>query len=286
MTTLADSSTPVSTIGRFEILRKLGHGATAEVFLASDLLLNRLVAIKRLHRHLRSQRAIRKQFLREARTAASLNHPGIVHVYEAFEERDETSMVMEYVPGGTLRTKMGKISIGDFLSIARQCLEAAAFAHDLGIIHHDIKPENILVTARNRVKLCDFGLSSRTGHTSLSTMTAMSRTFCGTLAYAAPELLFGGEFDERIDIFSIGVVFYELWSGRNPFLADSLGSTLNRILHDHPAPLEDFNCDRSRMFTDTIHRMISKDAVERPGTTECLKVFRANSRVQMRAGRK
>ena len=185
---MADSSTHLlptkvepdltgSTVGRFTISARLGAGGMGEVYRAEDKQLKRTVAIKRLAPRIRNDERYKKRFLREAQRASALNHPHIAAIYDVLAEGDELFLVMEYVDGSTLRERMRRpISVSDFYPIAIQCSEALGAAHEKGILHGDLKPENIMLTrAKSAVKMCDFGLARRIstgGSTGFSRMTS------------------------------------------------------------------------------------------------------------------
>jgi tetratricopeptide (TPR) repeat protein/predicted Ser/Thr protein kinase len=230
-----------TTVGRFAISRRLGAGGMGQVYGAEDTTLKRFVAIKRMAPHAQSTDADRKRLLKEAQRASALNHPNIGAIYDVVEYADELWLVMEYVEGETLRHRLKQpISTDEFFAIATQCCEGLQAAHEKGIIHGDIKPENIMLTPGNRVKILDFGVARRAWSSdptdatkSLETMTATG----GTPAYMAPEVLLQQRDDGRSDIFSIGLVFYEMLGGEQPFQSDSLATTVARIVHTNPPPL-------------------------------------------------
>ncbi len=231
-----------TTVGRFAISKRLGAGGMGQVYGAEDTTLKRHVAIKRMAPHANSTAADRKRLLKEAQRASALNHPNVGAIYDVVEHAGELWLVMEYVEGETLRHRLSKpISTEDFFSIATQCCEGLEAAHEKGIIHGDIKPENIMLTAGNRVKILDFGVARRAWSSnpdeatkSLETMTASG----GTPAYMAPEVLLQQPDDGRSDLFSLGLVFYEMLGGDQPFRSESLATTIAKIVHVEPAPLK------------------------------------------------
>src|SRR5262249_13766628 len=147
-----------NTAGRFSIRKILGSGGMGEVYLAKDTKLKRLVALKRIASHLRDDPEYRRRFLNEAERASQLNHRCIVRVYDVIEETADVFLIMEYVQGETLRKRIAAVGLQEFLNIARQCAEALALAHRSGVVHCDIKPENILITPEGDVKILDFGV--------------------------------------------------------------------------------------------------------------------------------
>ncbi|MGB8731862.1 MAG: protein kinase [Candidatus Sulfotelmatobacter sp.] len=231
-----------TTVGRFAISRRLGAGGMGQVYGAEDTTLKRHVAIKRMAPHASSTEADRKRLLKEAQRASALNHPNVGAIYDVVEHAGELWLVMEYVEGETLRHRLSKpISSEEFFSIATQCCEGLQAAHEKSIIHGDIKPDNIMLTAGNRVKILDFGVARRAWSSnpdeatkSMETMTASG----GTPAYMAPEVLLQQPDDGRSDLFSLGLVFYEMLGGDQPFRSESLATTIAKIVHVEPAPLK------------------------------------------------
>ena len=257
-----------STIGgRFVIRARLGKGGMGEVYLAYDTQLKRTVAIKRMAPSRQSQNPA-TELLKEAQKASGLNHPRIASVYDVFAMGSELLLVMEYLDGITLRQRiMQPMGLADFCAIAVQCTEALSAAHAKGIMHGDIKPANIMLTRDGSVKICDFGLARRlqTGDVSGDT-TSVHRGIAGTPAYLAPEVVHEQSVDERADIFSLGVVFYEMLAGRNPFATRHVVATLDRVLNHAPEPI-----DRAAPFVPArlarvVHRMLEKDPRERYAT--------------------
>jgi eukaryotic-like serine/threonine-protein kinase len=230
--------------GRFHIEARLGAGGMGEVYRARDITLRRLVAIKRTQRA--ATEADRKRFLHEGQRASALNHPGIAAIYDVFTDAGEVYLVMEYIEGETLRARLTRpISESEFRRIATESASALAAAHDKGILHRDIKPENIMLTNAGthsgQVKLLDFGLAQQaaddTGLLETATMLTVAGMVAGTPQYMAPEILNGEPADRRSDIFALGVVFYEMLSGRHPFAAPTPTAMIGQVLHQPPRPL-------------------------------------------------
>jgi serine/threonine-protein kinase len=231
--------------GRFHIEARLGAGGMGEVYRARDTSLRRLVAIKRTQ-HAATE-ADRKRFLHEGQRASALNHPGIAAIYDVFTDAGEVYLVMEYIEGETLRSRLGRpISESEFRRIAIESAAALAAAHDKGILHRDIKPENIMLTNSGahpgQVKLLDFGLAQQatdeTGLLETATMLTVAGMLAGTPQYMAPEILNGEPADRRSDIFALGVVFYEMLSGHHPFAAPTPTAMIGQVLHQPPRPLD------------------------------------------------
>ncbi|MGA9717984.1 MAG: serine/threonine-protein kinase [Acidobacteriaceae bacterium] len=228
---------------RFHIEARLGAGGMGEVFRARDTTLRRLVAIKRTQRA--ATDADRRRFLHEGQRASALNHPGIAAIYDVFTEGGEVYLVMEYIEGETLRSRLTRpISPDEFRRIASESAAALAAAHDKGILHRDIKPENIMLANSGshpgQVKLLDFGLAQQaTADETLetATMLTMAGMLAGTPQYMAPEILNGEPADRRSDIFALGVVFYEMLSGHHPFAAPTPTAMIGQVLHQPPRPL-------------------------------------------------
>jgi serine/threonine-protein kinase len=248
-----------TTVGRFVISKRLGAGGMGQVYGAEDTTLKRFVAIKRMSPHPRSTDADRKRLLKEAQRASALNHPNLGSIYDVIEHAGELWVVMEYIEGETLRHRLKQpISTDEFFAIAAQCCEGLQAAHQKGIIHGDIKPENIMLTPGNRVKILDFGVARRAWSSnpndatkSMETMTATG----GTPAYMAPEVLLQRPDDGRSDIFSLGLVFYEMLGGEQPFQSDSLATTVARIVHEDPPSLKHV----PRPLAGVISRTLAKD---------------------------
>jgi serine/threonine-protein kinase len=253
-----------STVGRFTIDRRLGAGGMGEVYRAEDTQLKRTVAIKRLAPQAQGDRANRNELLKEAQRASALNHPRIAGVYDVFAEGNELFLVMEYIDGVTLRERMeSPISASEFCNIAIQCAEALGAAHEKGILHGDLKPTNIMLTRdKGDVKVCDFGLAPRVPHRDQSlaeTISTLRSGIMGTPAYMAPEIILEQPVDLRADVFSLGVVFYEMLAHRNPFSSDTLIQTIDRIRTLSPETLDSVNPEVSPKLARVVDRMIQKD---------------------------
>src|SRR5260370_39223652 len=200
-----------SNAGRFVIKARLGSGGMGEVFLAEDRVLKRRVAMKAVRRGHSQDTNFRHRLLKEAERASQLNDEHIARIHDIAEHDGRVFLIMEYVEGQTLRAKLREpLATEEFFSIAEQCLEGLAAAHRRGILHCDLKPENLIITPTGLVKLLDFGFARRVASEETRDTLALSTpTLGGTLAYMAPEGLLGKAPDQRADIFSIGVGFYE-----------------------------------------------------------------------------
>src|SRR6266496_2532019 len=242
-------------LGRYEIRSKIGEGGMGEVYLARDTQLDRSVALKLLPAQIARDQQRLHRFLQEARAAAALSHPNIAHIYEIGEVEDGYFIAMEYVEGAPLAQKIGgrPLAISESLDIAIQIADALDEAHGKGITHRDIKSSNIMITPRGRVKVLDFGLAKLATpagspqHTSDSEMATRVKTspgiVMGTVNYMSPEQALGREVDHRTDIFSFGVVLYEMATGRLPFTGQTVTETIDRIAHAQPEAIGRLNYD-------------------------------------------
>ena len=210
---------PGAMLGPYRLERKLGEGGMGSVYLATDTRLDRSVAVKVISRALARTADARARFVREARSAAALSHANIAALHDIGETAETPWLVMEYVDGASLRSRLaGPLGEAVWLRYAAEITAALAHAHARRIIHRDIKPENILITADDRVKVIDFGLARAVQEQAAASGTiTQPNAFIGTPAYAAPELLAGGSASPRSDVYSLGVVLYEMACGEQPF---------------------------------------------------------------------
>jgi serine/threonine protein kinase/tetratricopeptide (TPR) repeat protein len=251
--------------GRFEIENRVGTGGMGEVYRARDTRLKCAVALKRLSPALRNDSLYRRRLMEEAQRSAQMrNEPRVAAVYDFLETGDEFFLVMEFVEGETLRQRVARpIQLQEFLHIAGQCAEALVAAHDRGILHGDIKPENIMLTPAGQVKILDFGVAKQMLGVEDDVTIDRAGTFAGTPAYMAPEILLQKPVDGRADIFSLGIVFYEALTGHHPFRADSFSVTSDRIRGEKPASAHSFNPDVSPALENILQRMLAKKAADR-----------------------
>jgi serine/threonine-protein kinase len=247
--------------GRYRIQRKLGAGGMADVYLAEDQELGRRVAIKILNgRHANDDQFI-ERFRREAKNAAALNHPNIVSIYDRGEAEDTYYIAMEYLDGRTLKELIigrGAAPVNVAIEYARQILSALRFAHRHGIVHRDIKPHNVLVDSEGRVKVTDFGIA-RAG---TSQMTEAG-SIVGTAQYLSPEQARGGEVDPRSDLYSLGIVLYELLTGKTPFDGETPVEIAMKHLSHAPKPPSKLRPDIPRELDMVVLRALAKNPDDR-----------------------
>jgi serine/threonine protein kinase/Flp pilus assembly protein TadD len=249
-------------MAHYRVVRLLGTGGMGEVFLAEDTTLERSVALKVMSAELAQDPNQRKRFRTEAKSASALTHPNICVIHEVGETEDNRPfLAMEYIEGQTLDTIIAqrRLPLRDVVSIGLQAAEALEVAHGRGIVHRDIKPSNLMLDRRGHLKVLDFGLAKRVGQDELSAATTsqpQTRTgmLLGTPHYMSPEQALGRELDPRTDIFSLGVVLYELVAGQRPFLGRTVGETLNNVINQRPEALGLEN----PLFTPTLDGIIFK----------------------------
>ncbi len=247
------------TISHYMILEKLGEGGMGVVYKAEDTKLRRTVAVKFLPHGLEGHEPERARFLQEAQAASALNHPNVCTIYAIEEEGDQQFIVMEFVDGKTLREQVPIQKISDAIGYAIQIAEALQEAHSKGVVHRDVKTDNIMVNTKNQIKVMDFGLAKLKGSLKL---TRTSSTV-GTLAYMAPEQIQGGEVDARSDIFSFGVVLYEILTGRLPFQGEHEAAMMYSIMNEDPESVLRYRADLSPELDRIIHRALEKDVEDR-----------------------
>jgi serine/threonine protein kinase/Tfp pilus assembly protein PilF len=247
-----------STILHYKILEKLGEGGMGIVYLAEDLNLERKVAIKFLPRHIASNSVERERFKIEAKAAAALNHPNIATIHAIEESDDDTFIVMEYIDGIELKDKIksGPILIKAAINIAIQIAEGLEAAHKKGIVHRDIKSQNIMITNDGKVKIMDFGLAKIRGGTQITKIG----TTVGTLAYMSPEQAKGEGVDHRTDIWSFGVVLYEMLTGQLPFMGEYEQAIIYSIINEE---VKTYSDNPSSPIQKIINNSLKKDPGKR-----------------------
>ncbi|GAA0414278.1 serine/threonine protein kinase [Acrocarpospora corrugata] len=235
-TTLTDPLVGQTLDGRYRVESRIARGGMASVYLALDIRLDRMVAVKVMHRSLAEDPQFVRRFIGEAKSVASLSHPNVVHVFDQGTDGDHVYLSMEYFPGKTLRDVLrerGRIPAREALEIMIPVLAALGAAHQAGLIHRDVKPENVLLTEDGRVKVVDFGLA-RAIEASNQTKSGI---MIGTIAYMSPEQVTAGVADVRADVYAAGIVLYELLTGHQPYQGESPMSVAYRHVHDSvPAP--------------------------------------------------
>jgi Flp pilus assembly protein TadD len=254
---------PGQTIaGKYRIVRKLGRGGMGVVYEAEDLRLKRTVALKFLPPGLTAEAEARERFIHEARAASSLDHPNICTIHEVDEAEDGgLYIVMACYQGESLKDKLGRGALEpvEAIRIADEIAEGLAKAHEHGIVHRDVKPGNIMVTSDGLAKILDFGLAKLAGEARMT----VTGTTVGTVAYMSPEQARGDEVDARTDVWSLGVVLYEMATGALPFGRDSDRAVLNAIVHDEPRPVKELRPGFPTELAHIIRKALAKDPARR-----------------------
>jgi serine/threonine protein kinase len=244
-------------VGHYRIVEKIGAGGMGEVYLAEDTELNRKVALKFLATHLLSDPDCITRFKREAQAAAKLDHPNIVTVYEVGEFQGRPFFAMQHIEGRSLREYAShqELSIPQVLEIGIQIAEGLQSAHEKGVTHRDIKPANVLIDSHGRARILDFGLASVAGTDHLT----KTGSTLGTIGYMSPEQVRGEQVDHRTDIFSLGVVLYELITGKQPFKGDNDTATSRNIIDTEPEPLARYKSGVGSELQRIISKALQKD---------------------------
>ena len=255
-------------VGRYEIVRPLGAGGMGEVFLARDQTLRRQVAVKRVQA---GDAKAARSILHEARVAASLEHPNIASIYDVVEHNGQAHIVMEFVDGMTLSQRMaaGPLTEPQAIHYGRQIAAALAYAHARNVVHCDIKPSNVMISADGVPKVLDFGIARRDSHTATDATTS-TNLIQGTPPYMAPEVLLGSEPSQQSDVFGLGVVLYELVSGRRPYEGRGAAAILTAMTAP-PPPLDTTVAGVSREFSAIVQRAIHTDRQQRVQSASELK---------------
>jgi len=261
---------PGSRVGPYRVTSQLGRGGMGEVYEAFDARLDRTVALKRVHLAGSGPGSSRRRrFRREARAAAGLSHPALVQIYDLLEQDGEDWLVMERVEGRPLSELLedGPLSEAQAVPLARQIAEGLAAAHERGVVHRDLKTENVIVTPEGRAKILDFGLAKRLAGTNSdrgdSSLTD-ERQILGTFRAMAPEQIRGGTTDSRSDLFSFGVLLYEMSTGRSPFADPDPTVALRRVCADDPRPPIEVDPTLTAELSDLVLRLLEKDPEQRP----------------------
>jgi serine/threonine protein kinase len=264
------------TIRHYRVVGKLGVGGMGVVYDAEDQHLSRRVALKFLPEEMAGDPDAIRRFRREAQTIALLNHPQICTIYEVDDDEGHPFIAMERLEGTNLKAFIAKRTLEtvEIVNIALQIARALEAAHEKGVIHRDIKPGNIFVSDTGRVKVLDFGLARRipadnSGGLGLDGSTMPGRPI-GTASYMAPERILQMPLDARCDLFSLGVVMYEMATGRLPFAAASPAETVTNILEKEPTPVATLSPNRSRQLDRIVKKLLAKNAHERYASAAAL----------------
>ena len=256
-------------LGNYRLIDRLGAGGMGEVWRAEDTRLQRLVAIKILSERIANDPEWKARFLREARTIAQLNHPNIATIYSIEQEADKLFIAMELVEGESLAAVLGRGALqpSEAVKIIKQVAEALAEAHDKGIVHRDIKPDNILVGKRG-IKVLDFGIAKQvtTAPTTTSPALTQAGLIVGTPFYMSPEQALGRPVDPRSDLFSLGVVLYEALAGKRPFEGESVTETMMNIIMQEPSDLTAVAPKVPPMLAEVVARSLQKKPERRFGS--------------------
>jgi serine/threonine protein kinase/Tol biopolymer transport system component len=258
-----------TTVGPYKILEVLGQGGMGKVYMAEDARLGRKVALKFVSGGIADRSDSLRRFMTEARATSALNHPNIVTIHDAGRAESISYIAVEYIEGQTLRQRMQQpLSLPEVLDISIQVARALAAAHTAGVIHRDIKPENIMVRGDGLVKVVDFGLAKLmrssllnggVGPASLEGAGTIPGAILGTVFYMSPEQARGEELDARTDVFSLGVVMYEVLAGRKPFRGNTLPDFLEALMHQEPSPIPGLDDNAGCQAQSTINRAVAKD---------------------------
>ena len=299
--TLVDNRDSISgqTIGHYSITSRVGAGGMGEVYLAQDTKLDRKVAIKLLPESLLADERARKRLVREAQAAAKLDHPNICPVYEVGEEDGRSFIVMQYVEGETLdiRLKRGPFNASESIALAAEVADALAEAHAHAIIHRDIKPSNIIITQRGQAKVLDFGLAKLSEPLALATglkvdaeastqaLLTTPGSIIGTVPYMSPEQARGLGVDARTDVWSLGVVLYEMLTGRVPFEGETNSDVIASILEREPSPLAKVASDAPSELQRIVAKALRKDRDKRYQTIKDMLLDLKSLKEQLDAAR-
>ena len=268
------------TVSHYRVLERLGSGGMGEVFLAEDTRLGRRVALKFLPAHLTSDETAKARFIGEARAASALDHPNICTVHDVEETvGGQLLLAMALCDGETLKARLahGPMGVAEAVDLAAQVADGLSEAHARGIVHRDIKPANLMVTRTGRVKIVDFGIARSPGATAVTATGVV----VGTPTYMAPELARGEPVDARADLWALGVVLFEMLTGRPPFAGDSIQATFYAVLHRAPEPVERLVPGLPPAVTRIVSRALMKDPIARYQQAEQMLADLAAAREQL-----
>ena len=268
-TMINDDQTPLA--GRYQLAEVIGRGGMGTVYRATDLLLDRIVAVKILSSSSAEEAPVRvARFEREARSTAALAHPGVVAVFDCGVDQDRRFIVMELISGRSLAAVLryeAPLEVDRAVEIVARVADAVAAAHFAGIIHRDLKPGNVMLAKDGSIRVLDFGIARVLDATAI-TVTA---SVLGSAAYMSPEQARGEPADERSDIYSLGCVLYALLAGRPPFGAETVAAVLHEQIGADPRPLRDLNADVSPGLEALVAQMLAKSAAARPASASQLR---------------
>jgi len=260
---MADPLAPGASIAHYRVVSRLGEGGMGAVYLADDTRLGRRVALKVLPANVAADPDRMHRFVQEAKLASALTHPNIAYIYEIGEESGLRFLAMEYVEGEPLSVRLsrGPLGFSELLSVGAQVADALDDAHSKGIVHRDIKPSNLMLTPRGYVKVLDFGLAKLETPRNLEDTQVMTSAgvVMGTVAYMSPEQALGRDVDHRTDLFSLGIVLYEMATARLPFAGSTPSETMARILGSQPDAIARFNYDVPEGLDRLVRKCLEKD---------------------------
>jgi serine/threonine protein kinase/TolB-like protein/Flp pilus assembly protein TadD len=275
-------------LGAYQIISQIGRGGMGEVYCARDTKLDRIVALKILPKQVAADQDRMRRFVREAKAASALNHPNVATIHEIGEADGVSYLVMEYVEGETLTAKITgqALETAEILEIGLQVADALDEAHSKGITHRDIKPQNIMLTRRAQVKVLDFGLAkiSRAAGQEVVSDLSTPGMLMGTVPYMSPEQALGRDVDQRSDLFSLGVVLYEMTARCRPFTGASATEIIDRILHAQPEPIGRFNEQTPAELERIVNRCLEKERESRYQSARALLLDLRKLRRELESG--
>ncbi|WP_406317033.1 Stk1 family PASTA domain-containing Ser/Thr kinase [Streptosporangium sp. NBC_01639] len=270
-TTLTDPLVGKLLDGRYRVESRIARGGMATVYVALDIRLDRTVAVKVMHRSLAEDPAFVRRFIGEAKSVASLSHPNVVHVFDQGTDGDNVYLSMEYVPGRTLRDVLrarGRLPAREALEVMIPVLAALGAAHQAGLVHRDVKPENVLLSDDGRIKVVDFGLARAIEATNQTRTGVM----IGTIGYMSPEQVTSGAADVRSDVYSAGIMLFELITGRQPYEGDTPMSVAYRHVHDSVPMPSALLPEISPLLDTLVAQATARDPADRPADATALLV--------------